>query len=151
MRGPHQLAADAQVGRVRRQVPVGELADEPEQRLAQLGVIRRRLPHRAQDGGRLPLEGVRAVRVERIGQQQGQQHGARGGERAPRPPEMERGRMPVADRLLPRRVPGHLGDRKVDLGQPPARPGNHVRIGRSTDGLIANQTDNLTNREIDGI
>ena len=33
--------------------------------------------------------------------------------------------MPVADRLLLRRVPGHLGDRKVDLGQPPARSGNH--------------------------
>ena len=73
----------------------------------------------------MALEVVGAVRVERIGQQQGQQHGARRGERAPRPPEMERGRMAVADRLLPRRVPGHLGDRKVDLGQPPARSRNH--------------------------
>jgi hypothetical protein len=68
------------------------------------------------------LELGRAVCVRRIGQEQAQQH-------APaRPPQMERGRVAVPDRLLPRGVLGDDRLGKVHLGQAFAFLGDHELV-----------------------
>jgi len=74
---------------------------------------------------RLPPERLRAMRVAGVRQQQRHQHRPRGGQRPTRPPQVQGRRMPVPDRLLPRRVPRDLGDGEVDLRQPLARLGDH--------------------------
>ena len=124
--GLHKFAPHLQVGRMRRHVPVGERPDEPQQRLPQLVVVLRRLPHGAQGLSRLPLEWLWTAHVARIRQQQCQQHHAAGRQRPTRPPEMQRRRMPVADRLFPRRVLRHQCDRKVDFSETLAGSGNHT-------------------------
>ncbi len=122
----HQVAPHLQVGRMRRHVPVGERADEPEQRLLQLRIVLRRLPNGAQDLCRLPFEPLRTMRVARVRQQQRQQYCPARRQRPARPPQMQRRRMPVADRFLPRRVLRHNGDGKVHLGQALALARDHT-------------------------
>lgn len=51
--------------------------------------------------------------------ERGEEHGAAGGEGAPRPPEVERRGVAVADRLLPRRLPVDRLQRQRDLDQLP--------------------------------
>ena len=65
---PHQVPAHLQVGLVGGHVPVGERADEPEQRRSEIGVRLRRLPDGTQELACLPLEFLRAVRVARVGE-----------------------------------------------------------------------------------
>ena len=56
-------------------------------------------------------------------------------------------RMPVTDRLLPRRVPRHLGDREVHLGEALAVLGDHESLSvwrgssRSSIGFVIAFTD----------
>ena len=142
MRGLHQRAAGIEVRTVRGVVPIGEAGDEPEEGPPQPLVRRDRRrpslgpPVHGEEGlpGRLP-EPLRAMRVAGVRQQQRQQHRPRRRQRAARPPEMQGRRMAVADRLLPRRFPRHLGDREIHLRQPLARARDHrFRLPETTGG-----------------
>ena len=124
MRGPHQFAADVQVGRWAAR---SQLANAPMNHSSA-----RRSSASSAGGCRTAPRMAGACRLKASGQCGSSGSGsssasstAREEASGRRAHQMERGRMPVPDRLLPRRVPGHLGDRKVDLGQPPARSGNH--------------------------
>ena len=126
MRRLYERPAHVEMGAVCSVSPVGEVGDEGQQSPPQFRVTRRRLPHRAQNLSRLPLELVRAVLVARVRQQQGEQDRPRGGQRPPRPPQVQGAGMPVANRLLPRRVPGNLGYGKVHLGKALALAWDHA-------------------------
>jgi len=76
--------------------------------------VRQQLLHRAQNLPRLLLKVLRPVLVARVREQQRQQHHPRRSQRPPRPPQVQRTRMPVPNRLLPRRVPRHFGDGEID-------------------------------------
>ena len=141
--GLHEAPAHLQVGRMRRHVPIGERPDEPQQRLPQFLVALRRLPHGAQDLSRLPLERLRAAGVARVRQQQRQQHRSAGCQRPPRPPQMQRRRMPVANRLLPRRVLRHDGDREVDFGKALALSGDHDGLHQATGQEIRSSANSV--------
>ena len=110
----HEVPPHVQVDLVRGHVPVGECADEPQERLAEFHVVGWRLTHFAQDFPRLLLERARAVLVAGIRQQKRQEHGTTRRQRAARPPQMQGRGMAVADRFLARRVLRHDGDGKID-------------------------------------
>ncbi len=122
---------------MRRDVPVREVRDELEQRLAEVLVRRARTcaAHLRQELPRLRLELRRAERIARVRPEQREQHRPARRQRPPRPPQVQRARMPVPDRLLPRRVPRHLGDREVHLGEALAVLGDHAVTLLVSSGL----------------
>jgi hypothetical protein len=125
----HQSLGDLQIGAPGGVVPVGEVRDEAQQRVPQIlvGLSRIGPAHVAQALARLDLEPGGAQGIARVGPEQRQQYRAARGERPPRPPQVQRGGVPVPDRLLPGRVPAHLRDGEVDLGEALAGFGDHVR------------------------
>ena len=74
MRRLHQRPTHVEMGAIRSIVPIGEVGDERQQPLPQFRVIRRRLPHRAQNLPRLLLKVFWTVFVARVRQQQRQPH-----------------------------------------------------------------------------
>ncbi len=83
-------------------------------------------PHRGQEPAGLRLELSRAERIARVRQEKPEEHRPTRRQRPPRPPEVEGAWVPVPDRLLPRRVPRHLRDRKIALRQAFAFFRDHV-------------------------
>ena len=57
------------------------------------------------------------VEILRIGPERGADNRSTRGQRPPRPPDVERGDMPMPNRLLPPRVRRDSGDRQIDFDQ----------------------------------
>ena len=119
----HQRAAGLQPRGMAGHVPIGEVRDELQQDAPQ-PVVRLdglRPPLRPplmpkQNPPRRALERRRTVFVARVRQQQRHQHRPTRRQRPARPPQMQRARMPMPNRLLPHGVTGDLGDWEVDFG-----------------------------------
>ena len=131
----HQGAAGLQIGGIGRHVPIGEVRDELQQNAPQPvvrvdGLIPPPRPPLVpqQHPPRVFLERRRTVFVARVRQQQRHQHRPTRRQRPPRPPQMQRARMPMPNRLLPHRMTGNFGDWEVDLGEALAGFRDH-RVG----------------------
>jgi hypothetical protein len=99
-------------------VPIGEVANEPEQCLAQLLIaMSKPSRHRLQELARFDLEIFRAMGIARVGQEQRQEHCPAGRERSACPPQVQCRGVAVAYRFLSGGVLRDNGNRKVDLGE----------------------------------
>ena len=117
----------------RRRVVVGAQADEPARGAEDLLVIAVLPLHQLADEAEELLAPVARARqlVERVGRppaprarrgvdQRGEEDRPARGQRPPRPPQVQRGRVPVPDRLLARRLGVDRVQRQRDLNQLPA-------------------------------
>ena len=131
----HQGAAGLQIVRVGGLVPIGEVRDELQQSAPQPRIrfdgfrpAPRPPVHGEQNPPRLLLERRRAMFVARVRQQQRHQHRPRRRQRPPRPPQMQRGGMPMPNGLLPHRMTRHLGNGEIHFGEALAVLGDHDRV-----------------------
>lgn len=122
--GLHQRAGGGEVHAVGAVVPVGEVADELQQRVPQvLGVVpvpalaAHRVTKRLEFALRRVAKRGRAQRVGGVGPERGEDDRATRGQRPTRPPQVQRGDVPVAEGLLPAGVVGDDADREVDLDE----------------------------------
>ncbi len=117
-----------EIGRLGGVVPIGEVADELEQALAEIRV--RWALVTSDMGEQWPcclLEGSRAVFVAGIWQEQREQHGTARCQRASRPPKVQSGRVAVADGFLACSMAGDFGDREVNLRKALALAQDQIR------------------------